>query len=320
MQYTDKEMAKLINEVEQAFSAQLNKAEKLAKSEEMSPKKEKDHESMEDESMEEEHKEAPKHEEHESMEHEEHEGEEHSMDPEEKEYMDKMYHSMTKHELKAHHESIKSALAKCGEMQMEEDLHPGSKEGPDSKLPAESKEVQKSEDCIESCAPGKTPGAKSEDSKANGEKINKSEHERRNGGNIEASAAGKTPGAKSEDSNAHGDKINKSESTKEIELLKSEFQASKAKNEELKKNFEAVSEFLTKLVKKTVPQGKAIYSMDEVVAKSESSKEQLELSTKEITAILTKKTADATLAKSERELINAYYNGASLNSIAHLLK
>jgi hypothetical protein len=59
--------------------------------------------------------------------------------------------------------------------------------------------------------------------------------------------------------------MEKSENT-EVELLKSELETQK-------KNFEAVQEFLTKLVKKTAPQGKAITSLD-VIAKSEASNEE----------------------------------------------
>ena len=54
----------------------------------------------------------------------------------------------------------------------------------------------------------------------------------------------------------------------EFDLIKSELEATKAEKEALKKNFDTVQEFLTKLVKK-VPQGKAITSMEQI-AKSES--------------------------------------------------
>lgn len=109
---------------------------------------------------------------------------------------------------------------------------------------------------------------------------------------------------------------------KEMELLKAEVEASKAKAESLQKNLDAVTEFLTKFVKKSVPQGKAITSLD-VVHKSEESNEgeDITLSKGEITAILKTKSADPTLAKSDRDAINAYYlNGASINTISHLLK
>lgn len=121
--------------------------------------------------------------------------------------------------------------------------------------------------------------------------------------------------AKSEENTSTENKPNQ-----EVELLKSELEAQKTKSEELKKSLDAVSEFLTKLVKKTAPQGKAITSMD-VIAKSESAPESKELSKSEITAILAKKAAEPSLSKSDREAINNFYlNGGSVNSISHLLK
>lgn len=105
----------------------------------------------------------------------------------------------------------------------------------------------------------------------------------------------------------------------EIELLKSEVAAEKAKAEDLKKNLDAVQEFLTKLVKK-VPQGKAITAYEQV-AKSEGSEGEKELSKTEVKEILSKKAADPTLTKSDRDAINAFYlNGANINTISHLLK
>lgn len=115
--------------------------------------------------------------------------------------------------------------------------------------------------------------------------------------------------------------IVKPEPNKELELLKSEIAAEKAKTEGLQKSLDAVSAFLTKLVeKKVAPQGKAITSMD-VIAKSENTQEEKVLTKGEIDAALSKKSMDPKLEKSERDLINAYYlNGASINSISHLLK
>lgn len=115
--------------------------------------------------------------------------------------------------------------------------------------------------------------------------------------------------------------IVKPEPNKELELLKSEIAAEKAKTEGLQKSLDAVSAFLTKLVeKKVAPQGKAITSMD-VIAKSENAPEDKVLTKGEIDAALSKKSMDPKLEKSERDLINAYYlSGASINSISHLLK
>lgn len=105
----------------------------------------------------------------------------------------------------------------------------------------------------------------------------------------------------------------------EVTLLKSEVEAEKAKNAELKKSFDLVSDILTKLVKKSVPQGKAITSLD-TIAKSEVAKEEKTLTKSEITAILKKKDY-STLTKSDRDAINAFYLGnGNVNSINHLLR
>lgn len=117
-------------------------------------------------------------------------------------------------------------------------------------------------------------------------------------------------------------KTEESKPNQEVELLKSELSASNAKFEELKKNFDAVAAFLTKLVeKKTAPAAKAITSLD-VIAKSEGAGEEDKTLTKsEIDSALNKKSSDPSLKKSDRDAINAYYlSGASINSISHLLK
>lgn len=119
---------------------------------------------------------------------------------------------------------------------------------------------------------------------------------------------------------AHGEAMAKSETiqTAETTLLKSELEATKAANEQLKKNLDGIQEFLTKLVKKT-PQGKAITSLD-VITKSESVEDK-QMTKSEVNAILAKKSADPTLTKSDREAINAFYlNDANFNTISHLLK
>lgn len=112
----------------------------------------------------------------------------------------------------------------------------------------------------------------------------------------------------------------KSEANPELELAKSEVEAQKAKNAELQKSLDTVSEFLTKLVKK-VPQGKAITSMEQIAKSETGASEEKQLSKSEITAILSKKAADPTLSKSDREAINAFYlNQSNINTISHLLK
>lgn len=282
MQYTEKDVAKIIAQVEEAFTAQLAKAEDttLAKSEDG----EKDHKEEKEEKPE--HKEeAPKHEakdekskeheegkeekhDHEGEKHEDHEG--HDYDEEDMEHMEKMYRSMSKGELDAHHGCIQKCMGKSE---------------------AKPAEMSKNE--------------------AEGHK---------NGGEMSTCEPKDTPGAKSTASDAHGDKMEKSENN-EFDLLKSELEAEKAEKADLKKNFEAVQEFLTKLVKKTVPQGKAITSLD-VIAKSETSTEEKSLNKGEIHEILKSKSADPSLKKSDRDAINSFYltGQVNVNSISHLLK
>jgi len=135
-----------------------------------------------------------------------------------------------------------------------------------------------------------------------------------------APAAEAAPAAPAAEIDKCGDmSMQKSEANPELELAKSEAAANKAKVEELQKSLDTVSEFLTKLVKK-VPQGKAITSLEQIT-KSESASEEKSLSKSEITSILSKKAADPTLSKSDREAINAYYlNQSNINTISHLLK
>jgi len=286
--YTDQDLSALLKSVEEQFTTQLAKAESapasLAKSEDKDeskkveqkkeePKKEEKEEAHaekfeskgseeHEEEKEEKHGEAEGKERMASEDHKEKEQSEHEDAPRSEEghaqdgcdydehdmdHMHKMYMSMSKGELKAHHDSCRMALdkcgmAKCGDMQM-----------------------QKSE---------------------------KTEP-------VQISTEIKNP---------------------ELELLKSENESQKAKIEELKKNTAAVEELLTKLVKKIVPQGKAITSLD-VIAKSENSQEKT-LDKSEIKSILSKKVAeDKSLTKSDRDAINSYWLGeASINTISHLLK
>lgn len=286
MQYTEEQLSKLLEEVETEFTAHLAKAEedfnssKLAKSEsdvavlakaedEKKPEaKEEEHkeESKEPSESAPEAKEAPKAEAKDAPAEEAPaapgeeaapeaeakapaaEGEDHcDYDEEDLKHMHDMYSSMSKAELKAHHEAVKKAyeghgMEKCGDMAM----------------------------------------AKSES---------------------EVAVA-----------------INTAPSP-EVDLLKSEVEAEKAKNLELKKTLEAVTEFVTKLAnKRSAPAAKAITSLD-VIAKSEAVKEEKVLSKGEITSILARKAADPKLEKSDRDAINDYYLGSrSLEKINHLLK
>jgi len=300
MQYTEKELERLITEVEHEFTSHLAKAEedfKLAKSEDGEKKPEEKEEPKEKPEAKE-GEEAPAAEAKEAPAAEAKEGEAPAeapaqeaapaqegsgYDAEDLEHMKKMYMSMSEPELKAHHDCI-ADLAKCG-----------------------------------SIAPAAPHGALGQESPDNNAQpaVQKSEitsHDEASGGQIAAAAPPKAvPGAKSPASKVEGVQMQKSENA-EVELLKSE-------NETLKKNLEAVSTFITKLVEKRVaPAGKAITSLD-VIAKSEGSNEEKTLSKGEIDTALSKKSQDPKLEKSDRDLINAYYlSSGSINSISHLLK
>jgi hypothetical protein len=277
MAYTEADLEQLIKSVETEFTAHLstlNKSETevLAKGE-FPPKKEEKKPESKEEPKKEESKEEPKegHEEHkpEAKEGEkategqepgeakpdaeqQAQGSDHcDYDEQDMDHMHKMYMSMSKGELKAHHDSCRAALEgqgmqKCGDMSM-----------------AKSETIASVE--------------------VNADLI-----------------AGKD---------------------KELELAKSEVAAANARTEALQKNFDAATAFLTKLVEKRIaPQGKAITSLD-VIAKSEGGKEEKVLDKGEILALLSKKSQDPKLEKSDREAINAYYlNSGSINSISHLLK
>jgi len=370
MQYTEKELEKLISEVEQEFTSHLAKAEenfKLAKSEdsdEAPPKKkekeEKDPEAEESQAPQAEAQAPAQGEENQDLQAEAQapaqapvQGEAScDYDDQDMEHMKSMYMSMSDSELKAHHDAIAMAANGRDEMGGCGDSLPGRAPSPAGEQPPKmqppkmqpSLNVQKSElnahpenapmpkdkttpmnndkanGGIKAQAPNNALGPKSAASVGNGKQMSKSEHDRRNGGKVEGQMPGNTPGAKSADSDANGESLNKSENN-ELELLKSEVAAEKAKTETLQKNLDAVSSFLTKLVEKRVaPQGKAITSLD-VIAKSESVKEEKILTKNEIDSALSRKAQDSKLEKSDRDAINAYYlNGASIKTINHLLK
>lgn len=347
--YTEKELEKLINDVENEFTSHLAKAEEnfLAKSEtspavESLAKAEGGEKKPEPKEKEDGKEEPPKQEakpegeapapaaeakpegEVPPAEGKPAEGqpaqEGHDYDDEDMEHMRKMYSSMSKAELKAHHDCI----AKCGGISPSA---PAGAAGPLSPDSGSQPEVQKSEDgLIKPCQPSGSPGAKTPASAANGEKINvglhKAEPTRESGGKIESSPVPKSsPGAKSPASKVEGVQMEKSETSPEVELLKNEVAAEKAKTESLQKNLDAVSAFLTKLVeKKVAPAGKAITSLD-VIAKSEGSQESKELSKVEIDSALSRKSQDPKLEKSDRDAINDYYlGGKNVEKIRHLLK
>ena len=270
------EFSKLIADVEQEFGAYLAKAESantsgvqaLSKSFEgkEEPKEEEEEEDgkpehkpeEKDEESKPEHKEEAKEDE-KSPEHKPEEGKEegeeegHGYDEDDMNHMHEMYGSMNKHELKAHHDSVRSALDKCMGMDKKE-------AAPAHEAPKAPEAMQKSEISIE--IPVTTP---------------------------------------------------------ELELVKSELSAEKAKSDELKKSFDLVTQLLSKLVKKGAPQGKAVTSV-ETLAKSETT-EVTNLSAVQISEILTRKAKDLSMSKDDREAINSYYlAGKSISTINHLLK
>jgi hypothetical protein len=342
MHYTETELAKLIESVEKEFGGALAKAEEekasLAKAEdhEFQEAKEKKPEHEESESKDEDHEAekeskeaAPEHEEgdEEALAAHHEDGEEsHGYDEEDLDHMHKMYMSMSKGELKAHHDAVR----KCLDTQMAkgdvEPYAPHGAEGEESPASHSHPDVQKNEDGIEASEPHGTVGPESEASDAHGDKINvglkKNEKERRgNGGQMSAQKPPKqSPGAKSPASKVEGVQMGKSEDTQN-DLLKSEVEAQKAKVDTLQKTLDGVTEFLTKLVAKTnVPQGKAVTSYD-AIAKSEELSSAEPMTKSEIVGVLSKKAMDPNLSKSDRDAINNFYlNGANVTSISHLLK
>lgn len=134
----------------------------------------------------------------------------------------------------------------------------------------------------------------------------------------EAAPAAPEAFAKSED----GIDVSKfAEASKEVEILKSEVSAKETKITELQKNLDTVTEILTRMVKKSAPAAKAVTKL-EAIAKSEVGTEDKVLSKSEITSILTKKTQEPTLSKTDRDAINAYYAAGQVGTtgISHLLK
>lgn len=298
MQYTEKELSKLISDLETEFTTHLAKAEfgaaqpaSLAKAEDEKPAKEesKDEPAAESkpeakESKEEKPKDAPA----EEAAPEAKEGEAapaapaaeapaaaaadaSGYDAEDIAHMDQMYMSMSKAELLAHHDSCVRALDAIGA----EHTH--------AQAPAAE------------AAPAAPAAPAAEIDKCGDMSMSKSETV------VEVKPEDVKPNA-------------------ELELAKSEAAAAKAKVEELQKNFAGVQEFLTQLVKK-VPQGKAITSLEQVAKSETVGGEEKQLSKSEITEKLMKKAAEPTLSKTDRDAINAFYlNQANFNTISHLLK
>jgi hypothetical protein len=276
---------------------------------------------------------------------------EHDYDDEDLKHLHQMYSSMSDGERKVHHDAIMkcASMAKCGDVESGAAEAPHGAEGQQAPASHSHPAVQKSElnahgekenppqpkvkgknldsdpanGGIEGQEPNNSPGAKSPASDANGAKINKAEHDRRNGGKIEEQMPNNSPGSKSPASKVQGSAsdMEKSENA-ELELLKAELSAKDAKYEELKKTFDGVAAFLTKLVeKKAAPAAKAITSLD-VIAKSENEGEKEPLKKEEIHSKLLAKSQDPTTSKADRDAINAFYLGSELDvkRISHLLK
>jgi len=266
--YNENDLNKLIADVTSEFTAHLAKAEESfnakpkeepEKDESKEPKKE---EASEDKGEKPESKEEPKAEGEQpeakeaapkegekkpAEERKEGESEEHGYDNEDLEHLGKMYGSMSKAELRVHHDEIRKCM----------DAHGAAQAAPAAQPQPEA--MAKSEKDV-AIAP-----------------------------------------------------------TEEVSLLKSELEAAKAEKEDLKKNLDAVSAFLTKFVEKTVPAGKAITSLD-IIAKSSEVQEKT-LSKSEIDAKLMAKAKESSLSKSDRDAINSYYCGSkNVELVKHLLK
>lgn len=309
MQYTEKELSKLISDLETEFTTHLAKAEfgaaqpaSLAKAEDEKPAEKKDESKDEapaeskpeaKESKEEKPKDAPAAEAKEAKP----EGEAAApaaeakpeaeapvapsadegasgYDAEDIAHMDQMYMSMSKAELLAHHDSCVRALDAQG---------------------AEHSHAAPAAPAAEQAAPAAPAAPAAEIDKCGDMSMSKSET------NVEVKTEDVKPNA-------------------ELELAKSEAAAAKAEVEKLQKNFNGIQEFLTQLVKK-VPQGKAITSMEQVTKSEEVPNGEKQLSKSEINAKLLAKAADPKLEKNDRDAINAFYlNQANFNTISHLLK
>jgi hypothetical protein len=180
-------------------------------------------------------------------------------------------------------------------------------------------ELKAHHDCIRKCMDGMGL-AKCEDGMAKAEMEDSAKDAqgyRPNGGPHDGKAEAEGKGPKASDAQA----LNKSEISMEVSLLKSELEAAKADSESKKKELEAVTEFLTKFVQKTVPAGKAITSLD-IIAKTENVDKEKPLSKSEIDAKLLAKAKDVSLSKSDREAINSYYcsSNKNIDKVSHLLK
>jgi hypothetical protein len=107
----------------------------------------------------------------------------------------------------------------------------------------------------------------------------------------------------------------------ETSLLKSELEAVKAANAELKKSQEEIVAALAKRFapKATAPKQKAITELG-ALNKSEQKDTETAMSDAQIRKILGQKAMDPSLKKSDRDLINAYcYNKVDVSAVKHLI-
>lgn len=233
----------------------------------------------------------------------------HGYDDEDMAHMDKMYASMSREELMAHHDSVKRAL----------DAQSAAAPAPAAAAPAPAAAAPVDKGMIKTEIKDENPVLNSKPTDKGNE--TNTEYNKNSGG--KQSSTGEpngSPGAKSPASKAEGVQMEKSE--KEFDLIKGELEAEKAKSAELKKNFDAVQEFLTKFVGKiTAPKAKAITEVA-ALAKNEGAADAPQFSKSEITQKLLAKSSDPKLEKSDRAAINEFYatGQVNVNSISHLLK
>lgn len=303
--YTSEELGSLLEEVSKDFSAFLAKSED--ESEKKDPKEEGEKQEMpKDESKkmdsempkEESMKEEPKKEMSEGKESGEApeskmpmEGEkqgmpaeDHGYDQEDMDHMHQMYSTMSKGELKAHHDIIRKCMDGMGFAKCESGM-----------AKAEMEDAAKD-------AEGFRP----------------------NGGPSDGEAAStKTPKASDTQALEKSEKglVLEVSSDKEIALIKSELQIAKSENEKSKKELEAAVAFITKFVEKTAPAGRAITSTD-IIAKTENvNGNEKPLSKSEIMVKLSSKAKDPTLSKSDRDAITSYcLSKSNISKVSHLLK
>lgn len=348
MQYTETQLTKLIEDVEKEFTAHLAKAEDT----DVSLAKAEDGEKKPEHKPEEENQDKPEHKPEQKPEGEGHqesappqegaapeakpEGNpaemqahpDHDYDADDLEHLHKMYMSMSEGERKVHHD----AIMKCGMMKSDDAMcteTPGKLPGKQSPASHSHPDVQKAEHSdglIKPSEPKGSPGAKSPASSGqkNLNNMEKGEHTRQSGGKISTTGEPKgSPGAKAPATKSQGNlsDMEKSEQGTETELLKSELTDVKGKYDELKKNFDGVAAFLSKLLeKKSAPAAKAITSLD-AITKSEGAAEEKTLTKSEIDSTLLRKSQDPSTSKADRDAINAYYlSGEGIKSISHLLK